>query len=197
MTEPTRATVRQRLYAFLIAGLGGLAASAVSFSMAVYEAAHPPETPAVAAGQQIDTGRWFVTLRSARIGTISPTGVPPSNPKQLIMVDLDVVNRSAMPNNLLGKVVVSAPLAAPTGAVPEIPTTYLDRDKYFANYFNPNMPERVTMAWTWPQGMPAPETLTVIVKGEIYKLRDNLYGATGWYDGDPVATVELPVERVP
>ncbi|QDC02023.1 hypothetical protein [Mesorhizobium sp. 8] len=165
--------------------------------MAVYEAAHPPETPVAAAGQQIDTGRWFVTLRSARIGTISPTGVPPSNPKQLIMVDLDVVNRSAMPNNLLGKVVVPAPLAAPAGTVPEIPTTYLDRDKYFANYFNPNMPERVTMAWTWPQGMPVPETLTVTVKGEIYKLRDNLYGATGWYDGDPVATVELPVERVP
>ena len=47
-------------------------------------------------------------------------------------------------------------------------------------------------SWGWP-----PATLTVIVKGEIYKLRDNLYGATGWYDGDPVATVELPVERVP
>lgn len=186
--------IRQRLYAFLIAGLGGLAASAASFGMAVYEAAHPKQTPVAAVGQQIDTGRWFVTLRSARIGTISPTGVPPSQPKQLIMLDLDVVNRSAMPNNLIGKVVVPDALAA---ATPEIPTTYLDRDKYFANHINPNMPERVTMAWTWPEGMPVPETLTVTVKGEIYKLRDNLYGATGWYGGDPVATLELPVEKVP
>ncbi|TIX39360.1 MAG: hypothetical protein E5V19_06170, partial [Mesorhizobium sp.] len=69
MTEPTQTTVRQRLYAFLIAGLGGLAASAISFSMTLYEAAHPPKVPVVQAGQQIDTGRWFVTLRTARVGT--------------------------------------------------------------------------------------------------------------------------------
>ncbi|CCV03519.1 exported hypothetical protein [Mesorhizobium metallidurans STM 2683] len=59
----------------MIAGLGGLAASAISFSMTLYEAAHPPKVPVMQAGQRIDTGRWFVTLRTARIGTVPPTGV--------------------------------------------------------------------------------------------------------------------------
>lgn len=193
MTEPTRTTIRQRLYALLIAGLGGLAASAISFSMTLYEAAHPPKVPVVQAGQQIDTGRWFVTLLTARVGTVPPTGVPPSQPVQLLMVDLDVVNRSATPNNVLYRVVT---LSAPAQKLP-MPTVYLDRDKYLAGYFNPNMPERATMAWEWPAGVPVPDKVTITVSGQIYKRRDNLYGASGWYDRDPVATVDLPVEKAP
>lgn len=38
---------------------------------------------------------------------------------------------------------------------------------------------------------------TLTVNGQIYKFRDNLYGASGWYDGSPVAVVELPVEKRP
>jgi len=193
MTEPTRTTLRQRLYAFLIAGLGGLVASAVSFSMALYEAAHPPETPVVPAGQQIDTGRWLVTLHSAYVGTVPPTGIAPSQPQQLLMVSMNVVNRSATPNNILYRVV--QPSAVP--AELPMPTVYLDRDKYIAGYFNPDMPERVTMVWEWPADVPVPDKLKLTVNGQIYKLRDNLYGASGWYDGDPVATVELPVEKTP
>ena len=191
MTEPTRATIRQRLYAFLIAGLGGLVASAISFSSAVYEAAYPSRPPAVAAGRQIDTGRWFVTLRSARTATAPPTGVPTSQPQRFVLVDMDVVNRSAKPNNLLARVVR---LAAPASKL-ETPTVYLGRDKYLAGYFNPDMPERVTVAWEWPEGVPVPDRLTLTVIGQIYKFRDNLYGDSNWFDHDPVATVDLPVEK--
>ncbi|RWO97730.1 MAG: hypothetical protein EOQ98_17595 [Mesorhizobium sp.] len=161
--------------------------------MTLYEAAHPPKVPVVQAGQQIDTGRWFVTLLTARVGTVPPTGVPPSQPVQLLMVDLDVVNRSATPNNVLYRVVT---LGAPALKLP-MPTAFLDRDKYLAGYFNPNMPERTTMAWEWPAGVPVPDKVTITVTGQIYKLRDNLYGASGWYDRDPVATVDLPVEKAP
>ncbi|TIL29218.1 MAG: hypothetical protein E5Y87_05985, partial [Mesorhizobium sp.] len=104
--------------------------------------------PVVQAGQQIDAGRWFVTLRTARV--VPPTGVPPSRPVQLVMVDMEVVNRSATPNNVLHRVVT---LSAPAQKLP-MPTAYLDRDKYLAGYFNPNMPERLTMAWEWPAGVP-------------------------------------------
>ena len=193
MTERTRATIRQRLFAFLVAGLGGLVASVISFSMALYKAAHPPEVPTVAAGQRIDTGRWFVTLRSAHVGTVPPTGIAPSQPQQLVMVSLDVVNRSATPNNVLARVLR---LSAPAAELP-MPTTYLDRDNSLAGYFNPNMPERVTMAWEWPPDLPVPDKLTLTVNGQIYKRRDNLYGASGWFDRDPVATVELPTDRLP
>lgn len=193
MTEPSRTTIRQRLYAFLIAGLGGLAASAFSFSLAVYKAAHPPRIPEAAAGEQIETGRWLVTLRSARNGAVPPTGVPPWKPTRLVMVDMDVVNRSAAPSNLLSRIVSIEGLQS--GA--QLPTAYLDRDKGFAGYLNPDMPERVTLAWEWPENDPVPQTLKLTVNGQIYKLRDNLYGASGWYDGDAVAAVELPVEATP
>jgi hypothetical protein len=193
MTEPTRATIRQRLFAFLVAGLGGLVASVISFSMALYEAAHPPDVPIVPVGQRIDTGRWFVTLRSAHVGTVPPTGIAPSRPQQLVMVNLDVVNRSATPNNVLVRVLK---LSAPAAELP-MPTAYLDRDKSLAGYFNPDMPERVTMAWEWPPNVPVPDRLTLTVSGQVYKRRDNLYGASGWYDRDPVATVELPMDKSP
>jgi hypothetical protein len=193
MTEPRRATIRQRFYAFFLAGLGGLVASAISFSTAIYEAAHPPRTPIAAAGKRIDTGRWFVTLGAARTGTVPPTGVAPSQPEKLVMIDMEVVNRSATPNNILDRVVT---ISAPAAKL-ERPTVYLDRDKYLAGYFNPDMPERVTMAWQWPVDTPLPDRLTVTIIGQIYKFRDNLYGDSNWFDHDPVATVELPVEKAP
>jgi len=193
MTEPRRAMLRKRVYAFLIAGLGGFAASAVSFSVALYKAAHPVEIPLVPAGQRIDTGRWFLTLREAHAGTVPPTGIAPFRPQQLVMVDLDAVNRSAAPNNVLFRVVK---LSMPT-ATSSVPTVYLDRDKYIAGYLNPDMAERVTIAWQWPSNVPVPDKLKLTIVGQIYKLRDNLYGASGWYDGSPVATVELPVRKAP
>jgi hypothetical protein len=193
MTQPTRATTRQRLYAFLIAGLGGLAASAASFGMAVYEAAHPRQTPVAAAGRQIDTGRWFVTLRSARAGTIPPTGTAPLEPKRFLMVDIDVSNRSALASNSFADVVT---LSAPPAGLDQ-PTVYLDRDRYFAGYLNPDMAERVTVAWQWPGDAPMPDRLEFTVIGQIYKKRDNLYGDSNWFDHDPAATVEMPVEKAP
>lgn len=193
MTESTPKPVRQRLYAFLIAGLGGLVASAVSFGMTLYDAAHPPTVPMVPVGQQIDTGRWFVTLHSARVGNIPPTGIEPFDPKQLMMVDLDVTNRSAEASNVLDHVVVlDDPAMQKTW-----PTIYLNRDKSIAGFFNPDMPERVTMAWEWPAGVPIPKTITMKVGRQIYKLRDNLYGASNWYDQGIAANVELPVAEAP
>jgi hypothetical protein len=193
MTESTPKPVRQRLYAFLVTGLGGLVASAVSFGMTLYDAAHPPQTPVAQAGQQIDTGRWFVTLRSAHFGTIPPTGVVPFDPKPLLMVDLDIANRSATASNVVNRVVM---LDDPAVKLMD-PTIYLDRDKYIAGFFNPDMPERVTLAWEWPSGTPMPKTATFKVNSQIYKIRDNLYGASGWYDQGTAATVELPVAGVP
>jgi hypothetical protein len=193
MTDTRPAAIRQRLYAFLIAGVGGLAASAVSFGMAVYDAAHPPKVAVVSVGQRIDTGRWFVTVLSARVGITPPTGIAPLSPKQYLLVDLDVTNRSATPNNILDRVVT---LDEPSLKLPA-PMAYLDRDKYFAGYFNPGMPERVTMAWEWPVRAKVPDTVTVAINRQIYKLRDNLYGATGWYDRGAIATVELAVARTP
>ena len=193
MTDSRPEAIRQRLYAFLVAGIGGLAASAVSFGMAVYGAAHPPRIATVPANRQIDTGRWSVTVLSANVAATPPTGIAPLTPTRYLLVKLDVTNRSATPNNLLERVVTLDEHALKLPA----PTAYLDRDKYFAGFLNPGMPEHVTMAWEWPANAKIPDRVTLTVNRQIYKIRDNLYGASGWYDRGAIATVELPVVRTP
>ncbi|MDQ6434856.1 hypothetical protein RB623_12435 [Mesorhizobium sp. LHD-90] len=193
MTATPSSTLRQRLFAFLLAGIGGTAAAAVSFAMSLHDAANPPGIAAVGLGDPIDTGRWTVTLHGARSGTLPPTGVPPFDPKKFVMVDLDVTNRSATPNNVLYRLLTPEP---PVPNLP-LPVYYLARDNWFASYINPDMPERVIAVWEWPEAAPLPERLKLKVSSQIYKQRDNLYGASGWYDRDPVAEVEMPVVADP
>ena len=189
MSVTPRSTLRQRLFAFLAAGIGGTLAAAMSFAMTVYEAANPDIIPNVEAGSPIDTGRWIVTIREARAGDVPPTGVKPYEPKKFVMVEFDADNRSAASAHVTGRLFAFDP---PMENLPE-PTFYLMRDKWIASAINPDMPERLVAAWEWPEALPLPQTVRLKVASQIYKRRDNLYGASNWFDRDPVAVVELPV----
>jgi hypothetical protein len=181
--------LRQRLFAFLVVGAGGIAASAVSFAMTVYEVAHPEAVPIVAAGEPIDTGRWIATIHGARTGTTPPTGIEPLEPKKLLMVDLELNNRSATSSHASSNLLQIDP---PIPGLPD-PMFYLERDKAIASPLNPDMPERMIAVWEWPAAEPFPEELRLEIGSQIHKRRDNLYGAPGWFDRDPVATVVLPL----
>jgi hypothetical protein len=189
MSVTPRSTLQRRLFAFLAAGIGGTFAAAISFAMTVYEAANPEVIPSVAVGEPVDTGRWTVTFREARTGTVPPTGVEPYEPKNFVMVEFDAGNRSAAAAHVSSRLFTFDP---PMENLPE-PTFYLVRDKWIAGAINPGMPERLIAAWEWPEALPLPGDLRIKVGSEIYKRRDNLYGASGWFDRDPVAIVELPV----
>jgi len=189
MSVTPRSTLRQRLLAFLAAGIGGTVAAAVSFAMTVYEAANPGVIPSVAVGAPIETGRWTVTFREARTGTVPPTGVEPSQPKNFVMVEFDADNRSAATAYASPRLFAFDP---PMENLPD-PTFYLVRDKSIASAINPDMPERLIAAWEWPEALPLPQAVRLKVGSQIYKHRDNLYGASGWFDRDAVAIVELPV----
>ena len=52
-------------------------------------------------------------------------------------------------------------------------------------------------AWEWPPAVPVPQQLRLKVTSQIHKRRDNLYGAPGWFDRDPVAVVTLAVGSSP
>ena len=106
------------------------------------------------------------------------------------MVEFDADNRSAAAADVSSRLFAFDP---PMENLPE-PTFYLVRDKWIAGAINPDMPERLIAAWEWPQALPLPGDLRLKVGSEIYKRRDNLYGASGWFDRDPVAIVELPVK---
>lgn len=185
--------LRQRLFAFLVVGAGGLAASAASFAMTVYKAAHPEAVPIVAAGEPIDTGKWIATIHGARAGTIPPTGVEPLEPKKLLMVELELNNRSATSSYASSNLLNIDP---PIPDLPD-PMFYLERDKSIASPLNPDMPERLIAAWEWPAERPLPQELRLEIGSQIYKRRDNLYGAPGWFDREPVAIVVLPVSAEP
>lgn len=189
MSAEQRLTVRRRLLAFLITGVGAAAATAVSFAMTVYEATNKKARPVVKAGQPIDTGRWIVTLHEARVGSIPPTGTKPSTPKRLLMVEFDLDNRSASTSGAFSRLLTIDP---PVPNLPP-PTFYLARDKWIASGINPGMPERMIATWEWPSTVPLPQEVRLQVASQIHKQRDNLYGAPGWFDREPVAIVTLAV----
>src|SRR5690242_8189505 len=106
MPAEQRLTWRRRLFAFVVASVGAAAAP----------------------GQPIDTGRWTITFHDARSGTIPPTGFKPSTPKTLVMVEVDLDNRSATTSNVYSRVFTIEP---PIPNLPP-PTFYLARDKSVA-----------------------------------------------------------------
>ena len=189
MSDEQRLTLRRRLLAFLVAGVGAAAGTAISFAMTVYDAANPKPVPVVAVGQPIDTGRWIITIREARMGSIPPTGIKPFAPKRLLMVEFDLDNRSASTSNVFHRLFTLDP---PVANLPP-PTFYLARDKWIAGGLQPGMPERMIASWEWPSAVPEPQQLHLQITKQIYKRRDNLYGAPGWFDRDPSAIVMLAV----
>ena len=189
MSDEKRLTLRRRLIAFLIAGVGSTTATAISFGMTVYDAAHPKPVPIMAPGEPIDTGRWVITLRDARFGTTPPTGFKPSTPKKLLMVEFDLDNRSSSASNVFSRLMTFDP---PVAGLPQ-PTFYLARDKWPAGALQPNMRERLIAAWEWPAAVPEPQQIRIKIGSQLYKRRDNLYGAPGWFDQDPAAIVNLPI----
>jgi hypothetical protein len=188
-----RPTWRRRLFAFVVASVGAIAAATISFAMTVYEAAHPKPIPVVVPGQPIDTGRWTVTFRDAWTGSIPPTGIKPFAPKKLVMVEFDLDNRSASTSNAFLRLFTLEP---PVANLPP-PAFYLARDKSVAGGLQPDMPERMIAVWEWPQVVPVPQQLRLKVTSQIHKKRDNLYGAPGWFDREPAAVVTLAVGSSP
>ena len=193
MSAEQRLTWRRRLFAFVVASVGAAAATAISFAMTVYEAAHPKPVPVVAPGQPIDTGRWTITFHDARTGSLPPTGIKPFAPKTLVMVEFDLDNRSATTSNVFSRLFAIEP---PIANLPP-PAFYLARDKSVAGGLQPDMPERMIAVWEWPAAVPVPEQLRLKVATQIHKQRDNLYGAPGWFDRDPAAFVTLAVGTSP
>ncbi|MHC5233375.1 DUF4352 domain-containing protein [Brucella sp. LJL56] len=189
MADEQRRSFRQRLAAIVIAGIGTAAASVFSYATAIYEAANPNPMREVSAGETVDTGRWHVAVTGARFGSVPPTGVKPYEPKNYLMVDISLDNRSASSAHASRGLLTLDP---PNPALKD-PTIYIVKDKWIAGRVNPGMPEKLTVVWEWPKGEAPPQEIRLLIGSEIYKKRDNLYGASTWLDRDPIAVIQLPV----
>lgn len=190
---PGRSTrLRHRTTAWVLTGLGAGAATFVSLALAIV-ATQPQPVHQAQIGEQVVAGRWQVRATGARYQPANRDAKQYFERQNALVIDLELRNLSAQSSNSYTRL---TELAA-AGAGKQQPVHILARDGSFAGGLHPNMAEYVTAYWPWPEGQAAPEEVKLSVKGEIYKARDNLYGAPGWFPTEIVAEVTLPVGGKP
>lgn len=186
MTESLVGKARKSLATKILAGIGGLLAAFLSFSLSIYQGRAAGEVPKVSPGRVIDAGRWNVTVVSAGMADTMPDGshVPPG--RKALVVELTLENRSGESSNIYGDLLR-------VENIPDLskPFFYLMRDRELLWDVQPMMAEPVKAVWQVPQDQALPPQVKVAVVGAIFKPRDNLYAAPGWFPTGPVATVDL------
>lgn len=158
--------------------------------MAIYAAANPETLAMAKAGEDIDTGQWRVNVVGAHFVPAKKDAAAYIDRQNSVVVDFNFTNLSAATSNLFARVAKVDPPVAGLGE----PTFYLGRDKSILFDLHPGMAEYVTAVWKWPDNTPPPQSLRLVLGGQIFKKRDNLFGTPGWLPGSPVASVTLPVE---
>ncbi|MCV9936825.1 hypothetical protein OIU35_10665 [Boseaceae bacterium BT-24-1] len=194
MTVSWLANLRQAVSSKLTIGIGGLLALAITSGQSLLEALEPPVLPALATGAPLDAGRWRIALHEARLTTRSrPDGPPAPDGAQFLALELDIANRSSETDNTFARTFTVDP---PIDALQPNPTFWLMRDKAMLSALQPGLPERVRVIWRLAPGATAPERLRLVVNGETFKPRDNLFAAPGWFNRKPIAAATLPIAAV-
>ncbi len=172
----------------LLAGAGGLLAATFSLGYSLYERRQADVIPQVAASTEVTAGRWTVTVNRSVVGAEMPNGarIPPG--KKAIVVGMTLENISAQSSNLYGSLIKLVDL--PDAPKPQY---YLTRDRAILWDLQPSLPEAVTAVWEIPADVELPGVLRLQVEGEIFKPKDNLYSAPGWFPTGAVAQISLPL----
>ncbi len=172
----------------VLAGIGGLMAAFLSFALSIYQSRTAGEVPRLDPGKVVDAGRWNVTVTSANLAREMPDGTRVPAGKKALVVDLVLENRSGESSNLYADVLKLENV--PDAARPQF---YLVRDRELLWDVQPMMPEPVKAVWQVPQEQVLPGKVKLAVVGAMFKPRDNLYAAPGWFPTKPVAVVDLPL----
>ncbi|MBY5566272.1 hypothetical protein HFO55_03220 [Rhizobium leguminosarum] len=175
----------------LLAGGGGLLAAAISLGYAVYEQRKANLIPQVEPATSVEAGRWKVSITASAIGAAMPNGARISPGKKTIVVEMMLENISAESSNLYGDLVRLANVPDPSK-----PQYYLKRDQAILWDLQPRMPEAVTAVWEVPAALKLPNVLRLRIEGALFKPRDNLYAAPGWFPSGSVAEIALPLNVV-
>lgn len=185
-------TARSRVQTWITAGAGSIAALFVAGLMGAFgalPARAPPQLPLDAA---VDAGRWRIKPIRAYISHADVHGVPLKPGQKALVLEADLTNRTAQSDKAYFNVFRPDGLAVPEGP----PMVALTRDSTLTPELHPGMIER--MAYVWPLAGDAkiPAAIGFVVTAEIFKPRDNLYGAPGWFNPYRLGTVTLPVAEV-
>lgn len=156
-----------------------------------FAAAPPPPLPALEAGKSVDTGQWQVTVLAATLSAKRPDGRPAAAGKASLALELELSNRTKASSSDIAAAIRPMLAAIPPKTQPT--TQVLRRDNSVLSSLHPKMPERIALAWDIPLDSKIPDPLPVVVMSKLHKNRDNLLGASGWFDPKPMAEVRLTV----
>lgn len=181
---------RSKLKTWLIGGIGTGAALAVGGALGVFDALQKP-VAVLEPGRAVETGPWIV--RPLRAYTVDNAiyGLPLKSGQKALVFEAELTNRTAASSK---DYFTTFQTAAEMGEKPYI---VLVRDASMSPELQPGLPERMAYIWTLPETSPAPSQLVLAVNGKVYKQRDNLYGAPGWYNEHAVGAVSMPVGSGP
>lgn len=166
--------------------MGVSAAVLLSWWWKVEDARMPEQVPVIALGAEVDMGRIRVTPLVFEIRRNT------DQPDKLVL--------AAILENVTGETQVAyfgSPPAPPelvvTGAEIAAPEVILKRDGETLIQLEPRMAEEVELIWALPPGTATLDAGTEIrFSREIFKLRDNLYGRSGWLGTEPAARLVVP-----
>jgi len=192
MLKPISRKTNKALLTKLLAGIGGLLAAAISLGYSLYEKRQAEIIPQVAIATPVDAGRWKVSLNGGVTGGEMPNGSHITPGKQAIAIDMVLENLSVESANSYRHLIKLQNI--PDAPMPQF---YLMRDKDILWDMQPMMPEVVKAVWQVPADLSLPKELRVMVEGETFKPRDNLYAAPGWFPSGSVAQVALPLAPAP
>lgn len=174
----------------VLTGIGGLTAAAISLGYSLYEQRKSDMVPQVEAATPVEAGRWTVTVIAGAVTSTTSNGGRVSQGKKAITVDMMLENMSAESSNLYGDLIKLSNVTEASK-----PQYYLKRDRAILWDLQPRLPEAVQAVWEVPAELALPDALRLTVEGSLFKLRDNLYAAPGWFPSGIVAEVTLPLSR--
>ncbi|MFE0016627.1 hypothetical protein ACFWXH_17385 [Mesorhizobium sp. NPDC059054] len=179
-------SARSKLKAWIVGGIGTIAALAVGGALGAFDAIQKPAV-VLEPGQPVETGPWVVRPLRAYTVDKGVYGLPLKAGEKALVFEAEMTNRTAISSKDYFTTFRS------TGGTDEKPFVVLVRDSTMSPALQPGLSERMAYVWGLPAGATPPDRFVLAVNGEIYKQRDNLYGAPGWYNEHVIGTVAMAV----
>lgn len=175
----------------VLAGIGGLAAIAVSWGIGLFDAGKAPVRPTLAAGQLIQAGQWTLRLDRVDVSDRLPgASYVYRAGRKVIVLYLQASNRTTATSNSFMQAVK---LDTPIPGADARPTPYLLRDHAILADLQPALPEEMALVWSVPADEQLPASVRFAVEALQYKAVDNLYAQPLWSNPQVVGVVDLPV----
>lgn len=180
MSSAPKPSILRRVWLRTIATAGVTAAVLLSWWWKVQDARAPDVLPVATLGQPVDLGRSRLT----------PLALEWRAGGAELVLRAEVENITGETQVAMFGNPPSPPEMRLGDDALEPPLMLLARDQALLQDLQPRLPERIDLVWKAPAGWQGgPVTLRFFK--EQFKLRDNLYGQSGWLGAAPVAQMEL------